>query len=317
MELAQIRHFIAVAETGSFTKGARRAAVSQPAISASIARLEAELDVKLLDRRRSPILPTPAGMRLLEAGKSILYACSKVKAELKTVGGPRPFRIGILHSLSSRHVAKVLGLLRCGARFAAVQVFDGTSEQLVSWLARDEVDVVLTIFDEQAAKFPGKVLFKEPYVVAVPEGHRFLHRQNLKLDDLQDEPCIIQTRCDQSPAITETFASRGISLRIVYETDQDDRALALVAAGMGVAILPAQQEPAEVKQVPLTDLDRARSIGLLWSPERTRVDIEPFITLATGDKEWIARGAAPIGPEWIRCGADSAALPVLVNSPQA
>jgi hypothetical protein len=53
MEFTQIRHFIAVAETGSFTKGAQRATVSQPAISASIAKLEAYFDVKLLDRRRA------------------------------------------------------------------------------------------------------------------------------------------------------------------------------------------------------------------------------------------------------------------------
>jgi DNA-binding transcriptional LysR family regulator len=53
MELYQIKHFIAVAETGGFTKGAQRVAISQPAISASIAKLETELDVKLLDRRRS------------------------------------------------------------------------------------------------------------------------------------------------------------------------------------------------------------------------------------------------------------------------
>ena len=61
MELNQIRHFIAVAETGSFTKGAQRAAFSQPAISDSIAKLEAELDVKLLDRRGSSVVPTRTG----------------------------------------------------------------------------------------------------------------------------------------------------------------------------------------------------------------------------------------------------------------
>ena len=61
MELYQIKHFIAVAETGGFTKGAQRVAISQPAISASIAKLESELDVKLLDRRRSPVVPTAAG----------------------------------------------------------------------------------------------------------------------------------------------------------------------------------------------------------------------------------------------------------------
>ena len=89
MELNRIRHFIAVAETGSFTKGAQRAAVSQPAISASIAKLEAELDVKLLDRRRSSVVPTAAGARLHEAGKKILQNCNAVKAELKTIATPK------------------------------------------------------------------------------------------------------------------------------------------------------------------------------------------------------------------------------------
>ena len=84
MELYQIKHFIAVAETGGFTKGAQRVAISQPAISASIAKLETELDVKLLDRR-SPVVPTAAGARLLEAGKNILQTCNAAKAELKTI----------------------------------------------------------------------------------------------------------------------------------------------------------------------------------------------------------------------------------------
>jgi len=88
MELYQIKHFIAVAETGGFTKGAQRVAISQPAISASIAKLEAELDVQLLDRRRSPVVPTAAGTRLLEAGKNILQTCNAVKAELKTITTP-------------------------------------------------------------------------------------------------------------------------------------------------------------------------------------------------------------------------------------
>ena len=94
MELTQIRHFIAVAETGSFTKGAQRATVSQPAISASIAKLEAHLDIKLLDRRRSPVVPTAAGARLLEAGREILQNCKAVKAELKTIATPKLLRIG-------------------------------------------------------------------------------------------------------------------------------------------------------------------------------------------------------------------------------
>jgi DNA-binding transcriptional LysR family regulator len=83
MEIYQIIHFIAIVETGSFTIGADRAAISQSAISASIAKLEAEFGVQLLDRRRSPVVPTGAGERLLEAGKAILQICNTVKANSK------------------------------------------------------------------------------------------------------------------------------------------------------------------------------------------------------------------------------------------
>jgi DNA-binding transcriptional LysR family regulator len=291
MELAQIRHFIAVAETGSFTKGAKRAAVSQPAISASIARLEAEFDVKLVDRRRTPIVPTAAGIRLLEAGKAILYTCNKVKAEIKTIAVPEQLRIGVLQSLSSRHVAKLLGSFRNDIPFVAVQVRDGTSEQLAQWLANQEVDLALTILEEGVATFPGRVLAREPYVLAVPQGHRFVQRQSIKLADLQDEPFIVRSRCGHMRTITDMLASRGINLRIVYETDHDDRALALVANGLGVALLPAQFARPDVHQMAISDLGVARSIGLLWSSDRADADLEPFISL-TANHEWDAPAMA-------------------------
>src|ERR1700730_1087741 len=71
MKIHQIKHFIAIVETGSFTKGADRAAVTQSTISISIAKLEAEFGVQLLERR-SPVVPTSAGERLVEVGKAIL-----------------------------------------------------------------------------------------------------------------------------------------------------------------------------------------------------------------------------------------------------
>lgn len=84
MELYRLRHFVAVVDTRSFTKGAQREALSQPAISASIAKLEA----KLLDRRRSSVVPTQAGIRLLEPGKAMLSMASMIKAELKAMARP-------------------------------------------------------------------------------------------------------------------------------------------------------------------------------------------------------------------------------------
>jgi DNA-binding transcriptional LysR family regulator len=82
MELYQIWHFVSVAETESFTIGAQRAAVSQPALSASIAKLERELDVKLLDRRHQRVVLTEGGEVFLNTARSVQFACNSVKPEL-------------------------------------------------------------------------------------------------------------------------------------------------------------------------------------------------------------------------------------------
>jgi DNA-binding transcriptional LysR family regulator len=126
MEIYQIIHFIAIVETGSFTKGADRAAVSQSAISVSIAKLEAEFGVRLLERR-TPVVPTGAGERVLEAGKAILQICSTLKGELETIARPKFLRIGILQSLSSRQVSRLLGSFRRANPHVAIEMFDGNS----------------------------------------------------------------------------------------------------------------------------------------------------------------------------------------------
>ena len=280
MEIYQIIHFIAVVETGSFTKGADRAAVSQSAISASIAKLEAEFDVQLLDRRRSPVVPTDAGERLLEASKAILQICNTVKGELETIARPKLLRIGILQSLSSRHVSRLLGSFRLANPSVAIEMFDGVGEQLLGLLADRRVDTILTIFDDSSAsKFPSRVLFNEPYVLAVPDGHRFAQRRSVKLSDLRGEPFIVRARCDRYHDVSDALESRGVTLKVMYKTDQDDRALALVAAGVGLALFPAHFEMPAVKKVAVSDLGLSRAIGLLWSRER-EYDLKEFITFA-------------------------------------
>jgi DNA-binding transcriptional LysR family regulator len=277
MEIHQIKHFIAIVETGSFTKGADRAAVTQSTVSISIAKLEAEFGVQLLERR-SPVVPTGAGERLVEVGKAILQLCSVVKGELETIA--KLLRIGILQSLSSRHVSRLLGSFRRDNPLVAIEMFDGVGEQLIGLLTDRRVDAILTIFDaDSASKFPSRVLFEEPYVLAVPESHRFAQRKSVKLSDLRGEPFIVRARCDRYHDVTDALNSHGVELRVMYKTDQDDRALALVAAGVGLALFPAHFEMPAVKKVVVSDLGLSRAIGLLWARDRED-DLKEFIKFA-------------------------------------
>src|ERR1700730_4786699 len=280
MELHQIRHFIAVVETGGFTKGAERAAVTQPAISASIAKLEVELDVKLLDRRRSPVVPTAAGARLLEAGKTILETYVAAKADIKKLVTPRLLRLGVSQSLSNCYVSKLVGSFRRTSSDGAIEVFDGPSEQLVELLADRQLDSVFTIIDDAATKFASRVLFKEPYVLAVPEDHRFAERKSVTLMELQDEPFIVRGGGDRIEDASNAIVSRGIKIRIVYKTSQIDRTLALVAAGVGISFVPARLATSAVKQIQVADMDFFRTYGLLWPPEREDDYLKQFIAFA-------------------------------------
>ena len=167
----------------------------------------------------------------------------------------------------------------------AIEVVDGSCEQLVEFLAEQDLDTVLTIVGGNDLKFASRVLFEEPYLLAVPKDHRFAQRQSVKLADLDGEPFIVRTRCDFYQDVTSVLVAHGIKTRVVYQTDQDDRALALVAAGIGLSLVPADFEVSAVKQVPVLDLGISRVIGLFWSREREHADLKEFIQFA-GEHCW-------------------------------
>ena len=203
-----------------------------------------------------------------------------MKGELETIAKPKLLRIGILQSLSSRHVSRLLGSFRRDNPLVAIEMFDGVGEQLIGLLTDRRVDAILTIFDaDSASKFPSRVLFEEPYVLAVPETHRFAQRKSVKLSDLRGEPFIVRARCDRYHDVTDALNSHGVELRVMYKTDQDDRALALVAAGVGLALFPAHFEMRSVKQVVVSDLGLSRAIGLFWARDREG-DLKEFIKFA-------------------------------------
>jgi LysR substrate binding domain len=93
------------------------------------------------------------------------------------------------------------------------RAFDGSSEQLIELLAERQLDAVLTMLDDRVAKFPSRALFKEPYVLAVPQDHRFAQRKSVMPADLRDEPFIIRTDREKFKDASEALISHGTNLR--------------------------------------------------------------------------------------------------------
>jgi DNA-binding transcriptional LysR family regulator len=271
MELYQIRQFVAVADTGSFTKAAVRAAISQPAISASIGKLEEELGQRLLYRRQGQVTLTPAGERLLSFAREVLSACANIKSELKSLTGIETIRIGALRTLPTVHVAAVMAAFARTGGDVGVELIEGTREELQQRLSQKKLHLNLTSFVDRDndGGFP---LFVEPYMLMSPVGHPFAKQRSIKLEDLQGERFILRTGCETFKATTDLLIARSIKTKVVYRTDQDDRALGLVAAGLGVALMPALFHMPGVVSVPIRDFETTRTIGLQWLPGTDTLD---------------------------------------------
>jgi DNA-binding transcriptional LysR family regulator len=281
MELYQIRHFAAVAETGSFTKAAIRAAVSQPALSVSIAKLEEELAVRLFHRSPKSVALTPAGRRFQETAQEILLSCNKVKAELRARVAERPLRIGVLRTLPSAPLARLIETLQGELPETRIELVDGAREFLHAQLAGRKL---LACISSNVENEPGQrsvELLREDYGLVVSLAHRFASYESVQLSDLNGEPFIVRTHCETFDNTTKLLAQCGIRTRIVYRTDQDDRALALVGAGMGVALMPAIFDGPNVKKVPVRDFDAKRVISLYWNEDVADDRLDRLVAFAT------------------------------------
>ncbi len=277
IELYQIRHFAAIATTGSFTKAAIRVAVSQPALSASIAKLEEELGVLLLHRTPKGVTLSSAGRRFLSTAQEIFASCSKVKAELRAAAVERPLRIGVLRTLPTPHLVRLLGAFQQAAPQAKIELYDGSCEELQARLADHKLLATVTCGGERTEAQRSTVLIRENYALVVGIDHRFALQDSVSMEDLQGERFIVRTHCETYKATTQIFSDRKIKTHVVYKTDQDDRALALIASGFGVALMPAMQDAPGVRRIKMRDFNVERLIELRWNSDTEDEQLERLI----------------------------------------
>lgn len=280
MELYQLRAFVAVAETRSFTRGAARVATSQPAVSAAIAKLEGELELRLLERAPGNVSPTAAGQRLLVSARDILKLCTAIKADLRALAAPHILRIGVLRSLPTPSIATLVDHFSQAHPDVSIRLKDGTREDIEAQLANGRLDACITELAGTEPAADCAALFSERYVLITGPGHRFAGRNTVGLADLDNEPFIQRTTCETYRTTTDLLRARGVRPTVIYSTDQDDRALGLVAAGCGIALMPETFEASGVHKLTVSDFDASRTVGIWWRPESDDALLATLVTYA-------------------------------------
>lgn len=278
MDLYLIRYFLALVESGSFTKAAQACLITQPTLSAGIKRLEDELGVALFVRSNRRVFLTEAGTRFLSRAKAILNECNLAMDEAKSINETQTLRLGVVITLPSKIVARLLRAFMAAYPAIQIDLFEGTEQELSNRLSERGIDVALSLIRQRDE--PHVALFDEPYELALSCDHPLAGRSIIKASELVNQAMIVRSRCEVLSETSRHFTDHNVRPPLVYRTAHDERALEMSGAGLGVTVMPKSYISDNVVRIPMEGFTFSRTIGVLW---QTQTDlVQQFSDLAHG-----------------------------------
>jgi DNA-binding transcriptional LysR family regulator len=280
-----LRYFLAVAETGNFSRAAKAVSVTQPTLSAVIAKLERQLGSRLFDRDRQGVALTPAGSRFLARARRIAAEYELALQDLQQAPEPSVLRVGVLNTIPTATVEHLLVRHgRLGGESGGSEVLellDGSERDLAERLDRGRLDLALTVIRPQHTRFHPEVLARERYLMVLPQGHPLAAADTIEPEALAGDRMVVRRHCEALPEISRFFATRGVRPRFVLKTTSDQRVLAVVRAGQGVGMMPESFADPAVRMVRVADFDLVREIGVLYAAggSPSAHSASPFLTL--------------------------------------
>ena len=239
--IRQLEAFHAVLQTGSATRAAELLRISQPSVSKLLQELEAETGVRLFERVRKRLFPTPEARRLAQEVDDLFLKLSRIEhvANEMRAKGVGELRIASLPALGFGLIPRVLAGFRRDQPEIRAMLSLAPSQRVVEMVVSGEVDIGF------AYPVPGTPTTLErhtlavlPAVVVLPPGHRLARRTALRPEDLEDEALVSLDREDRSRDHMDTlFDKARLDAAVAVETPFAAVACELVAAGVGVALV--------------------------------------------------------------------------------
>jgi len=278
MELHQLRYFVAVAETGSFTRAAEREGVTQPTLSEQILRLESKgkgIGRQLFDRLGRKVVLTDAGNVLLSHAQSILAAMGEAERAVRDSSEGGRLRVGAIPTVAPFLLPRAVTRFHQAHPEVKIQLKEDLTERLLADLLSGELDIGLMALPIRDERLHVEKLFTEPLVMALPPKHRLAAKSEVKLGDVVDEPFILldDVHCFGDQVLS--FCHRGgLEPRVVCQGEQIVTLLAMVAANQGVSVVPEMAAVADVAKScvyrPLGKPVPTRTLCAVWHKQRFR-----------------------------------------------
>jgi LysR family hydrogen peroxide-inducible transcriptional activator len=275
MEMHQLRYFVAVAETGSFTRAAERCEVAQPSLSQQIQKLEKQLHQRLFDRLGRKVLLTEAGTDLLRRATAILAAVDEAERSLRDGSDPGhgSVTVGAIPTVAPYLLPGVLKdfLKRCPA--AEVQLREDVTHALLAALLGGELDLAVVALPVADERLKVEALLTEPLLLALPAGHRLTRKRRVTAADLRPERFILlgEVHC-LSGQVAGYCEKQGFVPRVACRSAQLTTVQRLIGLGLGVSLLPAlaREDDRGSRRVyrALDGEAPTRTLGAVWHRQR-------------------------------------------------
>jgi len=260
MQVEELRWFAAVVEDPNVTRAAAALHVSQPALSRSLRRLEASLGVQLFDRVGRALEPNRHGRAYAVQVRRALEELDTGREALREEAGE--IRLAFLHTLGTWLVPELIRGHRVRHPQARFRLSQGSAAALAEAVREGRSDLLLS--SPRPEGLAWTALFEQPLRLVLPPDHRLSARKRIRLEELAGDAFVVMRPEYGLRGMTDAlFARAGFTPRVAFEGEDPETLRGLVAAGLGVALLPGDG-------IAVADRGASRTIGLAWHPERYR-----------------------------------------------
>ena len=265
MEFHQLRYVCAIAETGSFSRAAERCHVAQPSLSQQVLKLEEDLGARLFDRLGRSVRLTEAGRAFLPHARSILHQMEAARSgvEDKRTDVRGSVAVGIIPTIAPYLMPQSVAAFSKKYPDAKLRILEETTPVLVEGLRNLSIDVAILALPLRHKEFQMYPLRTEPLYAALAKDHPRAHAKNLSLRELRGEQFVMlrDGHCFRDLSVAACSRAK-VNPRIAFESGQFSSLLGMVAAGVGVSLVPemAVDKSARCSYVRISDAQASRTI---------------------------------------------------------
>lgn len=261
MDLRALRYFVTAVDQGSISAAALACHIAQPSITQAITKLEGKFNCQLLERHHKGVSPTKKGLELYHLAVDLLQHANAIEAQLNANNTPTTVSISLDRSIQVSYIEQII---QASKTLNLSINFELMSDQ-------ESADMILTTYQNKPKRGVFFPIAIERYALLIPLDNELAYKQDVSITDLDGQAIIERRYCENNALFEKVQSSLGIKLPVAAHVDNEEWAISLVAAGLGLSISPVNQNFTDprFKIRPLKDFINIqtpdRQIGIFFS----------------------------------------------------